>query len=284
MPYGPGTRVNFSEEQERALSQQLKQDPRVLAYLKANPRIRRITGEQLRALGYDVPDNVGYSIPARAGGNLELGVSQGVIDDGFASLGEKLVNVGAGAITGYGAGTIVNDLVNGGPSASNAGGAVNDTAPNISSPEGYANAVDLGRTNPVSPGNLPFAPGSVPGTGGGGGSQVPQTSQGIADQLRNMMDSPGDLAALASLIPLLSGLGGGGDNPFGDDAMNEELTKGLAAQRQRFEQAQPVYDTLVNMSYGMSPTRYRGAAPAGYPQTARAAPSGAYQYQSPRFG
>ena len=82
---------------------------------------------------------------------------------------------------------------------------------------------------------------------------------------------------------MLANLGGGNSNsPFNDPAVSDEIKQGLALQRKRLEQTQPALDTLVNMAYGMSPTRYRGPAPAGY--TPNEAPQGAYQYQTPRFG
>lgn len=112
--------------------------------------------------------------------------------------------------------------------------------------------------------------------------KVPES---VLGQLRHAATDPKNIVALAALLPMLT-RGGGGNSPFGDSSMNglgDEITKGLAMQRQRMEQAQPAYDALVNMSYGMSPTRYRGAtAPAGY--TPNAAPEGPYKYEGPRFG
>lgn len=114
------------------------------------------------------------------------------------------------------------------------------------------------------------------------------TAKSLLDRLKGIVpNSPRDAASLAALIPLLtsafSGGGSGGNNPFGDNgALSNEITQGLATQRKRLEQTQPTFDTLVNMSYGTSPTRYRGATPpAGY--APNAAPQGAYEYQGPRF-
>lgn len=121
------------------------------------------------------------------------------------------------------------------------------------------------------------------GTAAGAAGTAAATSTGIASQLKSAMKSPRDLAGLAALIPMLSNMGSGGGSPFDESGVNDEITKSLAMQRGRMEQAQPVYDTLVNMAYGMSPTRYRGGpAPAGY--TANAPAKDAYQYQAPRFG
>lgn len=114
-------------------------------------------------------------------------------------------------------------------------------------------------------------------------------AQSIAAQLQAAMKDPKKWAQFAPLLPALmaafggGGGGGGGNNPFSDSGLTGEIKDSLAMQRKRMEQAQPVYDTLVNMSYGMSPTRYRGAsAPEGY--KANGPPQGPYQYEGPRFG
>lgn len=83
-----------------------------------------------------------------------------------------------------------------------------------------------------------------------------------------------DAAGLAALIPALTA-GRGNAGPFGSNSeLAEEVRRALAMQRQRTEQAQPVYDTLVRMAMGMSPQAYRqdGTTPTPYP------------YESPRFG
>lgn len=110
------------------------------------------------------------------------------------------------------------------------------------------------------------------------------TKAGVAPStIHHLLSDPSAYAGLAALLPSL--MGGGGNSPFGggDTAgLMDEARKSLELQRHRVEQAQPVYDTLVNMAYGSSPMTSRGSAPAGY--TPNAAPQGAYAYQGPRFG
>lgn len=106
----------------------------------------------------------------------------------------------------------------------------------------------------------------------------------LASRLKGAVpNTPSEAEKFLALIPLLAsmGSGSGGNNPFNDPGITDEIKQSMALQRQRLQQTQPVFDTLVNMSYGTSPTRYRGAPPAGY--TPNAAPSGPYQYQGPRF-
>lgn len=94
-----------------------------------------------------------------------------------------------------------------------------------------------------------------------------------ADSLRRMVTTPQGILGLTSLLPLLSGLGGGGNGPFsGADqaALMEEIRKALALQRQRVEQAQPVYDSLVNRALAYAPNPSYGGA--------------AYSYRGPQFG
>jgi len=119
---------------------------------------------------------------------------------------------------------------------------------------------------------------------GAAGRATQAAAPSVARSLTQQLTDPQNLAGLAALIPMLTNMGGGDDsnNPFGNSKVNEEIASALALQRKRLEQTQPALDTLVNMAYGMSPTRYRGAAPEGY--TPNEAPTGPYQYESPRFG
>jgi hypothetical protein len=47
-----------------------------------------------------------------------------------------------------------------------------------------------------------------------------------------------------------------GSNPYD----SPEMQRTLALQRQRMEQAQPAFDSMVSMAQGMTPARYQGAA------------------------
>lgn len=112
------------------------------------------------------------------------------------------------------------------------------------------------------------------------------TQAGVSHStIQHLLSDPSTYAGLAALLPSIMGGFGTGNSPFGggDTAgLMDEARKSLELQRHRVEQAQPVYDTLVNMAYGSSPMTSRGSAPAGY--TPNAAPQGAYAYQGPRFG
>lgn len=151
---------------------------------------------------------------------------------------------------------------------------------------------DPGAGAPGAPVSLPGItnPAQIASTATGAGGTVGATAAAggvtaasLSDLLKKAMADPKNWASMAALIPLLTNGGGGGNNLFNDPALAGEVKDTLALQRKRMEQAQPVYDTLVNMSYGMSPTRYRGPqAPAGY--TPNAPPEGAYDYKGPRFG
>lgn len=107
----------------------------------------------------------------------------------------------------------------------------------------------------------------------GGGS-------GLASTLKDIATDPRTYLGAAAMIPQFSNLLGGGRGPSDEEsALLDEARQGMALQRQRLEQAQPVYDTLIRMSYGNMPTRHRGDAPAGYQ-----APFEQYPYAPPRFG
>ena len=108
--------------------------------------------------------------------------------------------------------------------------------------------------------------------GGGAGAAVvgPMT----ANELLRQVVSTRGIAGLIALLPMLRGLGGGGgNNPFGGDMGNDvaaELARGLALQRQRLEQAQPVYDDLIRRAEAYAPNASYGGP--------------AYEYRSPTYG
>ena len=100
----------------------------------------------------------------------------------------------------------------------------------------------------------------------------------------NPLNDPNRIAQVAGLIPAFQNLfSGGGEGAFG---ANSDLMKGInedmGAARKRYQQAGPIYDALINMAYGRTPTQYRGAAPAGY--SGDRAPEGGYAFTPPRFG
>lgn len=122
-------------------------------------------------------------------------------------------------------------------------------------------------------------------SGAGAGAAATGAAAGgksLTDVLKNLTD-PQNALKVAGLIPAFSNLaGGGGNSPFNEDsALMKGALEDMAAARKRYQQAQPLYDTAINMAYGRMPTQYRGAAPEGY--GGDVAPAGAYQYQTPRF-
>lgn len=192
--------------------------------------------------------------------------------------------VGLGAL-GVDAAVTAPALIGGGAAASGSSGAIPttfDAAPAWAA-GGYANAADLGATAAGGFAGAPAlgstATGVVAGNGAGGIGAGSAPS--ILRKLQSSVTDPRNIAGLAALAPMFTSLGGGNSGLPGGDALNNEITQSLALQRQRVQQAQPVYDTLVNMAYGMTPSGYRGAAPQGY---AAPATADSYTYQPPRFG
>lgn len=127
-------------------------------------------------------------------------------------------------------------------------------------------------------------PGWTPAASGGGGSSLVSA---IGSGLAKHFSDPKVIASIAGMaIPAFTGGGSstGANGALGADSpLMQGATEDMAAARRRYQQAQPLYDALVNIAYGRTPTRYRGAAPSGYPETGDAAPAGAYQYVAPRF-
>lgn len=279
---------------QNALEAQITADPRVqqLARQRQLERNRGqlgalpgiITADELRAMGYDVPsdwkflsqnmrgrqnaglvhsDKWDYIIPAAVGGLA-----------GGAALAGAFAPAAGGA-----AGSAVPTTV-----AAGSGAAVN-MAPAATAGIGPvwtpAAAAAAARAAAVKAGNTTAGTDTIDSPG-----MPPPGSPGFLDWFKDPKNLA-KLGGLAALIPALtSGLGKGNDGTGGPsfDNINNEISSGLAMQRKRMEQAQPVYDTLVNMSYGSTPTRYRGAAPPGYPDKASEAPAGPYAYTGPRFG
>lgn len=123
-----------------------------------------------------------------------------------------------------------------------------------------------------------------------GAAVAPTAATGVpafTSMLHQLISTPQGLASLVALIPALKAMssGSGGSNPFGGNSdLMGQINDGMAMQNARTKQAQPVYDALINQAYGRTPTRYRGAAPAGYPAGGDAPPDGAYKFSAPQFG
>lgn len=274
------------EKQNARLRQHAAQLDQFNQSLRANPQYQAF----LRSLGADPSGALALTpaqrkqaeawVRAHVGdiGNLEIDPAGNANqNEGFWKQAKEWgPAVGGSALALFGVPGLFNGALTGGSTAA-AGG--------TSSAAGGAEGL-LPATTPVPYSSVALSPPGFAGAGGvagggGIGAATGLTSAGssVIDKIVKAATSPGGLATLATLIPSLMG---GGSNPFGDVNVSEELSKTLALQRGRMEQAQPVYDTLVNMAYGTSPIRSRGDAPSGY--TPNPAPSGAYQYQAPRFG
>lgn len=197
--------------------------------------------------------------------------------------------IGGGALTGLGLAGIgpFSGLAGGGASASGAAGGV---LPSSHLPvEALMGGAPAIASQGVSAG-IPYAAGvggavAAGAARGAAGAAGEAGGRSLLDGVKDALKDPKNYAALAGLLPFLmnSGLfGGDGDDARFGGPVDKEIADTLALQRKRLEQTQPALDTLVNMSYGMSPTRYRGAPPAGY--TPNEAPAGPYKYESPRFG
>lgn len=167
----------------------------------------------------------------------------------------------------------------------------------LASGAGGAGAAGAGGASPSFAGDAAAATAGIDSTlgagvvggmdlGAAGTAGLSTTGGGLLGRLAGIIKNPAEIAKLAALVPAfktLTGDGSNGNNPFAAGSpLMDEATKSVALGNKRMEQAQPVYDSLVNMAYGRMPTRYRGAAPSGY--SGDAAPEGAYQYTAPKFG
>src|SRR5438132_4351900 len=111
---------------------------------------------------------------------------------------------------------------------------------------------------------------AVPDAAAAGGAGA----SGVIAKLKNFFTSGGgvkDVASLAALLPMLASRGGGGGStpfadlklPSDDPALLNDARSAYALQQKRVNQTQPAFDALVSQAYGMTPTRYRSAAPQG---------------------
>jgi hypothetical protein len=218
--------------------------------LRANPTLRAA------GLG-DSSMSEEYSIDPRTG---EVSISEGEWGD-FA----KFLLVGAGmAAGGYALGSVL-------PATAGA-----------AAPEFAVASAPLGNAGIVA--NAPSMAAGGAGTTAATAATAAAASQAprFVDRIKDLITDPSQIAGLAGLAVSTASGGRSGGDSLAASGVNDEITRSMALARQRMEQTQPVYDTLVNMAYGSTPVRSRGAAPAGYQPNQ--APSGAYQYQSPRFG
>lgn len=216
-------------------------------------------------------------------------------DSGDMNQGVNWTNIASMGVGGLIAAPFVAGAVGGGAAGGGAGAAGGGAGTSASTAGGLGlasgGALPLGTGLTAAQMTTP-AFGSLLGATGAAGAGVPvaaattAATPSVLQRLKGLVpDSIGDVAKLATgaaaLIPQFTGAGN--SNAFGNAEIEDEVKRALALQRGRVEQAQPVYDALVNMAYGMTPTRYRGAQPAGYPETAQHAPAGPYAYQGPRF-
>lgn len=68
------------------------------------------------------------------------------------------------------------------------------------------------------------------------------------------------LSGVPAAVSAVRAFGGGGGGPFGDDTsagLVNEIRDSIAAQRKRFDETQPAFETSQRMALGMAPTRYR---------------------------
>lgn len=228
----------------------------------------------------DNPSGVPWYVPViQAIGGAAVGPLAGAAGAGAGAGAGGAVTVGAETAAGLGAGGVL-PLGTG----LTAGQMV---TPSFAALTG-AGAPIAGTAAGTLPGGA-AAPVVSPGMAGHGGytQVVSKAAAGgsIIDRLRRMATTPEGIQSLMSLAPLLSSLKrgtGDGGSDLGTSGIEDQIRRSMELSNRRMEQSQPVYDTLVNMAYGSTPTRQRGAAPAGYAPSP--GPQGAYAYQSPRFG
>jgi hypothetical protein len=173
---------------------------------------------------------------------------------------------GAAALAGP---TVIGPMLAGSPTIFSAGAAAHGAGSTAATTAGTTSGTAAGATA-----------GTTAGTTAGA------AAPSFASRLKSLVTDPSKLVGLAAIIPSLARSFGGGGNSSGVggdlSGIGDEITKNLAMQRQRMEQAQPAFDALVRQAYGQTPMTYRGQAPAGV--TPNQAPSGGYAYQAPRFG
>lgn len=75
-------------------------------------------------------------------------------------------------------------------------------------------------------------------------------------------------SGLPAILSAARSFGGGGGGPFGEDSAGlvNEIRESIGAQRKRFDETQPAFETSQRMALGMAPTRYRSSGPFGGPR------------------
>lgn len=183
-------------------------------------------GAFTKALPYIIGAGMGYGALASAG----------VFGAGLAG--------GGGAASGAGGAAASGVL----PSAQNAlwQGALT-TAPIAGGSQGVSALLAAGGSGALSAATQAASP----------AAQSRGFTQSVVDWLKN----PQNLIGLAGAVPLgiqaLRGGGGGGGSSPTEDALLAEIRTNLGLQRERFQAAQPAFQTAQNMAIGMAPVRYR---------------------------
>jgi hypothetical protein len=265
--------MSMANPDKKALQAQIQSDPRVQAYIAHTGRpFLKVPASVLQSFGYAVPNDWAYywSSP-NSGGKGWTSTARGgqLVDEhdawdvGTMAAGGGLLGLGvAGAL---GAGPLA------GASGSVAAGGAEAAA---DMPSFLAGAPALGADVPgiVAGAGLPAATSTVAGAG----------AAGLLGKLGVPAGLEKVIGAGAGIIPLLmQGRHDQNTSGFDQAGITDQIGKTLATQNARMTQAQPAFDTLVRMAYGMSPTRYRTAATGGAPSQGE---QNAFRYMAPRFG
>lgn len=233
---------------------QLRSDPTYRAFLQsigANPngplRLSDHQRKQAEAFVRRTYGDIG-KLQVDPAGNLNQ-------DEGWSKHKKWAIPAAIGAATlGLGAAGV-------GPAASAGAGGV---IPSSSIPTSLAMQAVPSMASTVGGGVTGAMSGSMPVFAGGG----------ITGALKHLIpNSPDDWRTVAQLAPLAAMPFMNGGNPFSSDeeaALLDEVRRGMAIQRQRLEQTQPVFDDLVRRTHAAAPNASYGGP--------------AYQYQGPRFG
>ena len=211
----------------------LRADPRIQA-LRRQSGQGNLTAEQLRQMGFDVPDGYHYVWGGRAG--------YGTLMDNKRSFVEKAVPIaaiGMGTVAGLGAAGVIPGF-----------GAASTPAAAAAGAPGYVPQSMIGRNVPT---------GITPPPGGAGGGGVPNAAGQIARTVAGAADGKADYlsAAIAALAGLPGVLGNKGQSDE-ERALMEQARQMQELQANRIRSQNPLFDAVTKLAMQRLPTNVQG--------------------------
>ena len=220
---------------------QMRADPRLKAMATGKGGIRAVKGPQLRALGYDVPDNYTFTVGGRSGA--------GSLSDGTRDFMERWaprIAVGMGAVAGAGAAGAIPGIGGAGGGGSLASAGAVGSAPAYVPESMVGMGLGGAGTGAVSAADFLGAKPSAVGN-------IAKTVAGAASEA-----NPWVKAALAALSGVPALIAANKNEPSAEErTMQDQLRQMLAGQQKRVDYQNPLFQAVTQLAMSRQPTAHQ---------------------------